>query len=80
VEPQDPEGHRESTLLKLCCDKALNLLGWHSVLSLPETVRLTAAWYRTYYEPGDGQVRELTSQQIEEYVSRAKAQGLAWAG
>ena len=37
VEPQDPGAHRESTLLKLCCDKALNLLGWHSVLSLPET-------------------------------------------
>jgi CDP-glucose 4,6-dehydratase len=80
VEPQDPGGHRESTLLKLCCDKALNLLGWHSVLSLPETVRLTAAWYRTYYEHGDAQVRELASQQIKEYVSQAAAQGLAWAG
>jgi CDP-glucose 4,6-dehydratase len=80
VEPQDPGAHRESNLLKLCCDKALNLLGWHSVLSLPETVRLTAAWYRTYYEQGDVQVRALASHQIQEYVSRAAAQGLAWAG
>jgi CDP-glucose 4,6-dehydratase len=80
VEPQDPGAHRESNLLKLCCDKALNLLGWHSVLSLPETVRLTAAWYRTYYEHGDARVRALASQQIQEYVSRAAAQGLAWAG
>jgi CDP-glucose 4,6-dehydratase len=79
VEQQDPGVHRESTLLKLCCDKALNLLGWRSVLSLPETIRLTAEWYRTYYERADGRMFELAGRQIKEYTDRAVAAGLAWA-
>lgn len=80
VEPQDPGEHRESTLLKLCCDKAFNLLRWQSVLSLPDTVRFTAEWYRIYYERGAAAVRELAGQQIKEYVDRAASQGLAWTG
>lgn len=78
VPPQVPGAHRESTLLKLCCDKALNRLAWQPVLSLSETTRLTAAWYRTYYEQGVTEVSKLASQQIEEYTGRAAAQGLAW--
>jgi len=80
VEQHNLEGHREYTLLKLCCDKALNRLGWQSVLSLPENIRLTAEWYRTYYEGGDGRMFELAGRQIREYIDRAKAAGLAWTG
>lgn len=78
MEPQDPGVHRESTLLKLCCDKALNRLGWQSVLSLPETIRLTAEWYRTYYERSDGQIYEFARRQIKEYVDRAASAGMPW--
>jgi CDP-glucose 4,6-dehydratase len=78
MEPQDPGVHRESTLLKLCCDKALNLLGWQSVLSLPETIRLTAEWYRIYYERSDGQIYEFARRQIKEYVDRAASAGMPW--
>ena len=69
---------RESTLLKLCCDKALNLLGWRAILSFPETVRLSAEWYRTYYEKGRDPMYELTLRQIEEYIAKADKEGLQW--
>jgi CDP-glucose 4,6-dehydratase len=71
---------RESQLLKLCCDKALNFLNWHAVLSFEETIRLTAQWYRTYYDHGQGLMYDLTCSQIKDYQSRALAQGLPWAG
>jgi len=69
----------ESTLLKLCCEKALNLLGWRAILSFPETVRLTSEWYRTYYEKGKDGMPELTIRQIEEYMGKAAEEGLLWA-
>lgn len=73
-----PEAHvKESLLLKLSCDKALNLLGWHSALSFKETVRLTAEWYRAYYG-GRKNMQRLSVEQINFYVSEAKKQGLQW--
>jgi CDP-glucose 4,6-dehydratase len=79
---EDPGKHKtlsESTLLKLCCDKALNLLGWHSILSFPEITLLTAEWYRTYYEKGKNPMYELTQLQIKEYMAMAREEGLLWA-
>ena len=56
----------ESGLLKLNCDKALHYLGWQATLSFPETVRMTAEWYRSYYE-NSSTIREVTYAQIREY-------------
>jgi CDP-glucose 4,6-dehydratase len=56
----------ESGLLKLNCDKALHYLHWHAILSFPETVRMTAEWYRSYYE-NPSIIREVTLAQIREY-------------
>ena len=42
-------GKKESTLLKLCCDKALAHLNWKASLSFDETIRFTAEWYRAFY-------------------------------
>jgi len=56
----------ESGLLKLNCDKALQYLNWKSVMSFRETVRLTADWYRTYYERKED-MRDITFGQIEKY-------------
>ena len=56
----------ESGLLKLNCDKALHYLNWQAALSFPETVRMTAEWYRSYYEDSS-KVREVTFAQIREY-------------
>ncbi len=56
----------ESVLLKLNCDKALHYLGWQATLSFTETVRMTAEWYRSYYE-NSSTIREVTYAQIREY-------------
>lgn len=46
----DESDKKESTLLKLCCDKALSLLGWTAILSFEETISFTASWYKKFYE------------------------------
>lgn len=56
----------ESGLLKLNCDKALYHLGWKSELSFQETVRMTAEWYRAYYD-NPLVILEKTLDQICEY-------------
>jgi CDP-glucose 4,6-dehydratase len=72
-------GRQESSLLKLCCDKALALLDWRATLSFAEAVRLTAEWYRTYYDgKGGADMRAVTRGQIAEYAARASAKDLAW--
>jgi CDP-glucose 4,6-dehydratase len=68
---------KENSLLKLSCDKALHLLRWHPVLDFEETVRFTAEWYRAYYA-GHDDMYDFTIRQIEEYMSKAQKQGLAW--
>ncbi|MDR1360500.1 MAG: CDP-glucose 4,6-dehydratase [Deltaproteobacteria bacterium] len=69
---------QESSLLKLCCDKALALLGWKAVLSFAQAVRLTADWYRAYYE-GKSDLRALTGEQIAGYAAGALEKDLPWA-
>ena len=67
----------ESSLLKLNCDKALHYLQWQAVLPFKETVRLTAEWYRSYYE-NLSRIRDVTLSQIQEYESYAKVKGIKW--
>jgi CDP-glucose 4,6-dehydratase len=69
---------KESTLLKLNCDKALNVLGWRAVLPFDSCVRLTSDWYRTYYGEGPQAAAMLTPRQITEYSNMATSEGLAW--
>jgi CDP-glucose 4,6-dehydratase len=78
AESTGAETPRESTLLKLCCDKALNLLKWRPTLSLAETLDLTATWYKTYYDR-DLQLDELTVKQINDYALKAAAKRQPWA-
>lgn len=78
VERPDPNVQRESNLLKLCCDKALSMLGWRAVLTFPETVEMTARWYRTYYGAGVDGMADLTRRQIAEYVDKATKESLPW--
>lgn len=68
----------EAGLLKLCCDKALHKIGWQPVMNFSETVRLTASWYRSFYESSNTDVWELTQQQIAEYELLAKSRGAFW--
>lgn len=70
---------KEATLLKLCCDKALQALRWHAALSLEETIDLTVDWYRSFYA-GTVDMADLTLRQIRRYGRQAAALGLPWAG
>ena len=67
----------ESGLLKLNCDKALHHLHWESILTFQETVRMTAEWYRSYYE-SPSTIREVTRSQIKEYESYARNKNMIW--
>ena len=78
AEPQAPGELKESTLLKLCCDKALNLLGWQPTLTFAETIDLTAAWYQAYYAGGGIHQYDLTVKQIKAYIRRATGKGQPW--
>ncbi|MBT8567969.1 CDP-glucose 4,6-dehydratase [Polynucleobacter paneuropaeus] len=71
-------GPYESALLKLNCDKALFYLDWHAVMDFEDTVRMTAQWYKNFYQ-GDGSILEFTKRQISEYVNLAKEKQLTWA-
>ena len=65
----------ESGLLKLNCDKALHHLHWQAVLPFQETVRMTAEWYRSYYE-NSSTIRDITFSQIKEYEAFARNKGM----
>jgi CDP-glucose 4,6-dehydratase len=69
----------EATLLRLNCDKAMNLLGWRAILGFQECVRFTSDWYRAFYQDGPEAATRLTQTQIREYCRIAKAEGLPWA-
>lgn len=60
----------ESGLLKLNCDKALHFLKWQSSLKFEETVKLTADWYKSYYEKPD-LIYETTLDQIKKYIIKS---------
>ncbi|TAN45270.1 MAG: CDP-glucose 4,6-dehydratase [Nitrospirae bacterium] len=70
---------KESTLLKLNCDKAAQLLKWRPVLSFEETMKMTAEWYKAYYS-GEKDIFGFTAGQINEYIALAEQRGLVWAG
>ncbi|MDR0338955.1 MAG: CDP-glucose 4,6-dehydratase [Desulfovibrio sp.] len=81
------DGKRESTLLKLCCDKALARLQWEAALSFQDCVRFTAEWYRRYYAlDADGSLAseapgmyDFTLSQIADYCRKAEERSLAWS-
>jgi CDP-glucose 4,6-dehydratase len=70
---RDSQPH-ESSLLYIDASKARKLLGWRPVYSFEDSVRLTAAWYRTFQETGTAESRR----QIEEYLLAAADAGVSW--
>jgi len=71
-------GPYESDLLKLNCDKALHHLNWRAVMGFEETVKMTAEWYRSYYQEPSS-IGATTEAQIKQYTTLAKQQRLKWA-
>ena len=68
----------EAELLKLNCDKALMDLDWHSALDFEETVRMTAEWYKEYYQNRSVSMYDFTVDQILTYTTIAKSKKIAW--
>lgn len=75
---QSAVGPYESGLLKLNCDKALHYLRWHAVMGFEDTVRMTAEWYRAFYQQ-PARTAATTGSQIEAYTAIARQHGLVWA-
>jgi CDP-glucose 4,6-dehydratase len=55
----------EAKLLKLNCDKARFDLGWQSLLTYEDTVKMTSEWYREFYKGSD--INMISTSQIQEY-------------
>ncbi len=72
------EGPYESGLLKLNCDKSLYHLKWRAVMNFEDTVKMTAEWYKAYYQKKSNMF-DLTLSQINEYTLLAQKEGLGWA-
>ncbi len=83
AENAERNAKKECTLLKLCCDKALAVLRWRAVLTFAETLSLTAAWYRAYYEAATGNedpdMSAVTGAQIDAYTALARERKLEWS-
>ncbi|APJ05179.1 CDP-glucose 4,6-dehydratase [Silvanigrella aquatica] len=69
----------EASLLKLCCDKAMNRLKWKPNLSFEETLLFTNDWYLNYYNNKETNYTEYTLKQIESYANLALQRNLTWA-
>ena len=69
---------KETQMLKVSCDKALELLGWHAVLSFVDTVKMTAEWYETFYKKTSKDMFQFTLKQIEQYIAEAGRKKAPW--
>jgi CDP-glucose 4,6-dehydratase len=58
----------EDSLLTLDITKAVSRLHWQPVLTLDDTMRLTAEWYKKY--PGSNDMYALCRKQMNEYMER----------
>ncbi len=63
------DGQKESSLLKLNCDKALHVLNWKPKMSFEESASATVKWYKNFYD-SKLNIKEFTLSQIEEYENK----------
>lgn len=62
----------ESALLSLDCSKAKQKLGWNSILSLDQTLQLTAEWYENYRKRLD--MLQKTKEQLTFYMKQISSE------
>jgi CDP-glucose 4,6-dehydratase len=75
----DPRAVHEAAALRLCCDKAMDRLGWGNALSLAQNIALTADWYKQYYQnSGKMNMYDACAGQIGYYVDQARSGKLSW--
>tara|TARA_A100001035_G_scaffold280316_1_gene285462 strand:- start:3069 stop:4136 length:1068 start_codon:yes stop_codon:yes gene_type:complete len=68
IDSEPRTGHKESSLLKLNCDKSFADLGWLPKLDFDKTTELTAKWYSSFIEKNID-MKEFTINQILEYIN-----------
>lgn len=68
----------EAGLLRLNCDKASSILDWTPALNFSDTVKLTAEWYKNYYENLNCMMG-FSENQIAEYINISQIKGVKWA-
>ena len=69
---------KEANLLKLNCDRALNLLSWKPTLTFNESAKLTFEWYANYYSGKSTDVESLTDANIDEYTRLSGLRRAIW--
>ncbi|MDD3008372.1 MAG: CDP-glucose 4,6-dehydratase [Arcobacter sp.] len=72
----NPNQLHEANLLKLDCSKAHILLKWKDVWDSDTTFEKTVKWYKSYYENNK---EILTQNDLESYITDAKAKKIEWA-
>ena len=70
---------KEAALLKLSCDKAVSKLGWKSILSFEETIKITTSWYKSYYEHKNNDMIDFSFKQIKLYEKKGKIEDASWS-
>lgn len=65
----------EANFLKLDCSKAHIILKWKDVWDSDTTFEKTVKWYKAYYEEN----KILSIDDLESYISDAKAKNIEWA-
>lgn len=60
----------ETTILKLDCAKAIEVLGWKNTFNFEQTVALTAEWYKNYYNKDNYKMCVEQIQQIQQKLVR----------
>ena len=68
----------EANSLMLDSTKAMNLLGWHPVYSINESIAETVRWYSSNVDKTSN-MKDLSLAQIQKYVIKAKEMNIAWA-
>lgn len=68
---------KEMNFLTLNCQKAEDVLSWRPVLNFEETLRLTAQWYKDYYEKKD--MVKVSLEQIESFCAKAAQEEVHWS-
>ena len=72
------ESQHEANSLILDSTKAMNSLGWEPVYSIKEAIAETIRWYRCFVDKNTEMI-DLTLQQIQNYVKKAKQMNIPWA-
>jgi CDP-glucose 4,6-dehydratase len=75
---EQTEKFKESTLLKLDCKKAHELLGWESTMDFNQTISYTSDWYLEYLNKNNN-IKDLSINQILKFCELAKIKNIEWA-